>query len=313
MSKLVKTNLMINISKLYYENNYDQKMIAKKLNLSRPYVSKLLTQAKEEGLVTVQVHAPNEYETSLESEVRMRFGLRKVIVVPDGLIANTVNRIAVEAAKYLNSIIKDNDIISVSWGSTLYKFSLNLAPRSDLKNISVVQGSGGISQISKNIYAAEIPKKIADAFGGIPYILPLPAIVDKKETRDMIIKDSNIAQIMELSRRANIAIFTMGYFGKECALARAGYLSENEILQLEMNGAVGDIFTRLITSEGEICDADLDNRTIAIEFDDLKKKDYRIGVACGSEKERGVIGAIKGGLCNVLITDETTAIKLMED
>lgn len=313
MSNFEKINLMVNISKLYYEDNYDQRMIAQKLSLSRPYVSKLLTQAKEEGLVTVLVHAPSEYETRLEAEVRVRFGLRKVIIVPESLNANVVNRMAFEAAKYLNTIIKDNDIISVSWGSTLYKFSLNLLPRSDIRNISVVQGCGGISQISKNIFAAEIPKKIADAFGGIPYILPLPAIVDKKETRDMIIKERNIAQIMELSRRANIAIFTMGYFSTECALARAGYLNACEVLQLKKDGAVGDIFTRLITSEGKVCDAELDNRTIAIDFDDLKKKDYRIGIACGSEKESCIKGALKSGLCNVLITDETTAVKLMQE
>ena len=58
MSKYEKINLMVHIAKLYYEDNYNQNMIAKKLGLSRPYVSKLLNLAKEEGLVTVKVHVP---------------------------------------------------------------------------------------------------------------------------------------------------------------------------------------------------------------------------------------------------------------
>ncbi|MEI8200608.1 MAG: sugar-binding transcriptional regulator [Eubacteriales bacterium] len=312
MSKYEKTNLMVHIAKLYYEDNYNQNMIAEKLKLSRPYVSRLLNLAKEEGLVTVAVHVPQDYESRLEAEVRESFGLLKAIIVPQSLNVNIVNRIGVEAAKYLNSIIKDDDIICVSWGSTLYEFSLNLIPRSDIRNVTIVQGCGGISQISKNIFASEIPKKLADAYGGIPYILPLPAIVDKKETRDLILMERSISQIMDISRKANIAIFTMGYFSPECALARAGYVSETEVILLKEKGAVGDIFTRLITIDGQICDRDLDDRTIALDLDDLKKKEYRIGIACGCEREKSVYGALVSETCNVLVTDEATAVKMME-
>ena len=312
MSKYEKINLMVNIAKLYYEDNYNQNMIAEKLNLSRPYVSKLLNQAKEEGLVTVHVHVPRDYETKLEAEVRERFGLLKAIIIPTGINVNIVNRIGVEAAKYLDSIIKNDDIICVSWGSTLYEFSLNLIPRTDIKNISIVQGCGAISQISKNIFASEIPKKLADAYGGIPYILPLPAIVDKKETRDVLMEERNIAQIMELSRKAGITIFTMGYFDTECALARAGYLNESEVIQLQKMGAVGDVFSHLINVDGQICNKELDDRTLSIGLDELKKKEYRIGIASGIKREKSIYGALVSGVCNVLVTDETTAVRLME-
>lgn len=312
MLKYEKTNLIVSIAKLYYEDNYNQNMIADKLKLSRPYVSKLLNMAKEQGLVTVKVHAPQEYESSLEAEVRKRFGLMKAIIVPSSADNNSLNRIGDEAARYLDSIIKDNDIICVSWGATLYEFTLHLIPRTDVNNISVVQGCGGISQISKNIFASEIPKKIADAYGGIPYILPLPAIVDKKATRDLIVQERNITQLMELSKKANIAIFSMGYFSTECALARAGYVSEREVLELEQKGTVGDVFTHLISIDGKICDEDLDNRTIAIELSELRKKQYRIGIVCGSNRVKSVHGALVSGFCNVLVTNEATAKELME-
>lgn len=313
MSKYEKINLMVNIAKLYYEDDYNQNMIAEKLNLSRPYVSKLLNQAKEEGLVTVHVHVPQDYETKLESEIREHFGLLKAIIVPAGVNVNTLSRIGAEAAKYLDSIIKDDDIICLSWGRTLYEFTLNLIPRSDLKNISVVQGCGGISQISKNIFANEIPTKLAEAYGGIPYVLTLPAILDKKETVKLLLQERNIAQIMELSLKANIAIFTMGYFSSDCALARAGYLSNSEVKNLEKEGAVGDVFTHLITVGGEICDKELDERTIAIPLSELKKKEYRIGIATGANREKSIYGALVSGVCNVLVTDEVTALAMMKN
>jgi len=313
MSKYEKINLMINIAKLYYEDNYNQNMIAEKLDLSRPYVSRLLNMAKEAGLVTVEVHVPQDYESHLESQVRERFGLLKAIIVPLSINSNIINRIGVEAAKYLNSIIKSNDIISVCWGSTLYEFSSNLIPRSDLKNITVVQGSGGISEISKNIFASEIPTNLAEAYNGVPYILPLPAIVEKKATRDILMRERSISHIMELSENANIAIFTMGYFSPECALARAGYISEVEVRALQEKGAVGDVFTHIIDSDGEICDSDLDRRTIALSLNDLKKKQYRIGIASGIGRQKCIHGALVSGACNVLVTDEMTAQKILED
>ena len=297
---------------MLFRSGYNQNMIADKLDLSRPYVSKLLNMAKEQGLVTVQVHAPLDFESSLEIEVRERFGLLKAIIVPQGIDNNALSRVGAEAAKYFNTIIKNDDIICVSWGRTLYEFTLNLQPRTDISNITVVQGCGGVSQISKNIFASEIPKKIADTYGGIPYILTLPAIVDKKKIRDLMVQERNITQIMELSRKANIAVFTMGNLSYECALARAGYISADEVDQLTQKGATGDLFTHIINFEGQICDRELDNRTIAIDLEELKKKEYRIGIASGAERARSIRGSVVSGICNVLITDELTAKELIE-
>jgi len=71
----------------------------------------------------------------------------------------------------------------VVWFTESYhRSSLHLIPRTDLKNITIVQGSGGISQISK---------------------------------------------------KANIVIFTMGYFSTECALARAGYMNAHSKFDFE--------------------------------------------------------------------------------
>ena len=309
--KYEKISLMVNIAKLYYEHDYNQNMIAKKLNLSRPYVSKLLNEARAKGLVTIIINDPDEHESMLEKEVRDKFGLLKAIIVPNSEDSDTLDKVAVAGAKYLNSILKDSDIIGVSWGSTLYEFASNIVPRNDLKNIKVVQLCGGISHIAKNIFASEIPKKISEALLGTPYILPLPAIVDNKQTRDIITQDKNVAEIMKLGERANISIFTMGLFGDECALARARYISKKEVAYLKEMGAVGDICTRIITERGEICDTDLNDRTIAIDLNALKNKEYNIGIAAGHNKVRTIYGALSGGYCNVLVTDEKTAIELL--
>ncbi len=307
-----KTNLLVNIARLYYEHNYSQQMIAEKLNLSRPYVSKLINEAKDKGIVEIKINDPYESETQLEMELREKFNLHKVIVVPtNNMETDILNKIGKTSARYLNGIIKSGDIISVGWGATLYAFSQNVIRRDDLQNITVVQLCGGISNIEKNIYATEIPKSIADAYRGTPYILPLPAVVDNVKVKGAILQDRNISSVLGIANKANIAIFTMGPFGYDGALYRVGYLNRKDVEELLVKGAVGDVCTHIINERGEICDETLNNRTIAVELNELKKKKYRIGIAIGPDRLKCISGALKAGYPNVLITDEATALALI--
>lgn len=73
-----RIELLVKVAKLYYENDYSQEMIAKKLGLSRPYISKLLNESKSNGIVKVQVIDPLSIETPLEKNLREHFGLEKV-------------------------------------------------------------------------------------------------------------------------------------------------------------------------------------------------------------------------------------------
>ncbi len=306
-----KISLLVQAARLYYEHDYNQQMIADKLGISRPYVSKLIYEARTTGIVDIKINDPVGVESDIEVSVRNRFGLRKVIAVPSLGSGSIPEKLGTAVARLLHTIVKDNDIIGVAWGETLHECSKKMTPKDDLKNITVVQLCGGISNLERNIFASEIPKNIADAYKGIPYILPLPAVVDSIGVKNAILQDRNIQNILDIGMKANIEIFTMGVIGHDGALAKAGYISTKEIDILLDKGAVGDICTRIIDINGDICDEGLNNRTIAIELDQLKQKEYRIGVASGDNKVKCIVGALRGGFLNILVTDEETAQKVM--
>lgn len=302
-----KIDLLVSVSKLYYEHGYNQDMIAKKLGLSRPYISRLIAEARECGIVTVQIHDPTGTETPLERELRARFSLRKVIAIPPVVEGSPLSKLGAACARYLDSILSDGDMIGVTWGATLYASAGQAIRRGDLRDITVVQLCGGISNVERSLYVSEIPKLFADAVSGVPYILPLPAIMDSVQVKHSVLTDQDIARVMEYGARANIALFTLGQFGETNALAHAGYLNEALLQKLDAAGAVGDIGCHFIDEDGRLCDPELDARTIALPLEELKKKDYRIAVAMGDEKVRSLCGALRGGYPNVLITDEDTA------
>jgi len=307
----IDNDLLVEIAKLYYLHQYSQQKIANKLGISRPGISRALRKARETGIVKIDIFDPSEHGSALEKKLKEKYLLKKVIVVPnENLTAEQIKkRLGVAAAKYLELLIRDESILGVSWGTTMQEVVKNLTPRY-IKNMIVVQLVGGISRIEYETHASEIAMKIGEKYQSVPFLLPLPAIVDKPELKQVIIQDKNISYALKLARHAQIAIFSIGSFNQNSVLVKANYFSKSEVSNLLQEGAVADICSRIITRDGRICSINLDNRTIGIELEELKNKKDSIAVAGGKDKLEALKGALKGHYFNTLITDEIMASEL---
>lgn len=131
--------------------------------------------------------------------------------------------------------------------------------------------------------------------------------MDSKETKNILQNEHNIAKIIQYGYDCNIALFTAGAFGQNSALVHTGYITPSKMQGLSEKGVVGDICSHFIDIHGNICDPELDERTISIPLEELKKKEYRICIAQGFSKADSLLGALNGDIINVLITSEETA------
>ena len=311
MNEFEKTQMMVEICKLYYEHNLQQQAIADRLHISRSYISKLLREAKERNIVRIEIADPFEIESPLEEKIRKKFKLNKVIVVPVETHAFEKKLEAVGEcfAKFLYQIIRDGDIIGVTWGITMDICSSMLVKK-NVEGCIVTQLNGGLTHKDKGVNVNEIINRFASAFGATPYYLTLPAILDSEEMKNTIVKDRNIADVLTLAKNANIAVFAVGEFGFNSSLSRIGYLSEQMVQSLLRKGVVGDICSRLIDINGVLVDNEFDKRLVGISLEDLRKKDYRILLSAEDKYVQGIHGALSGGYANVFITDEGTASAL---
>lgn len=302
-----KLNKVIEAAKLYYLLDYNQHEIANILGVSRPTVSRLLQQAKSEGIVQITITDPTENVENLASELEHKFNLKKVIVASIPQYENHIikNYLGEKAAGFLDEIVKDGDIIGVTWGTTLYHVAIELKQKF-VKDVKVVQLKGGVSHSETNTYASEILYLFGKAFNTAPHNLPLPAIVDHVVVKQAMEADRHIRRILELGKQANIALFTIGPVKTDSLLFQLGYFTESDIQSLE-GKAVGDICSRFFDKEGRICNESLNERTLGVNLNDLKNKEFSILVAGGPNKIDGIYGALKGGFANVLITDHFTA------
>lgn len=308
-----KTSLIVEVSRLYYEHNFSQNRIAEKIGISRPGVSRLLRQAHEQGIVRIEINDPAKRGTKLETMVQKKFGLKKVIIVPDDRMeAQSIKqRLGLAAARYLDQLLEDEVILGVSWGTTMQEVVRHLYNPRHIKNMTVVQLNGGVSRAAYDTHASEIAQKIGEHYQAVPFLLPLPAIVDHPDLKRTILSDRNISRTLELAYRANVAMYTIGAFGYNSVLVKADYFESDEVEFLLKKRAAGDICSRIITETGKICWPELDDRTFGIELEELSKKEYAIAVAGGKEKLKAIYAGLCGKCFNVLITDEWIANEIL--
>lgn len=314
MSEQERVVLMGQVAQMYYEQGATQESIADALGLSRPTVSRILREAREAGVVEIIVHRPAGLDARLASELQRRFPVLRQALVVDGtaglgeeLVRRNLGR---AAADFLLYLVRPGDCISVTWGQTMAAVAEALAPR-PLAGVTVVQLNGGVSRAGSGTNAGEVVGRFGRAFGAAAHVLPVPAIVESATARDLLVRDRHIAPLLDLARGAGVAVFSIGALGPDSMLCAAGYFAPPEYDALVARGAVGDICSRFFTRDGEPVDPDLDRRTVGIELGDLRQKPYAVAVAGGARKVPGILGALRGRLLNVLITDAVTARQLL--
>mgnify|MGYP000211882551 FL=1 len=310
-----KASLLVTVARMYYEHNCNQSVIAEKLNISRPYVSKLLQEASASGIVKISIHDPLDHENSMEKRIRLDYGLQRVFTVPCLPNENTVNQVSLSAARYLNHIIKNNDIIGIANGTTMHNFALNIIPRDDLNHIRIVQLVGEYINMNHHIPTIENLKLAADRLSASPYGFPLPMFLENAEIKKAVFQDTNIQKTLQLQRESNIAIFSVGALGTvgTNSLLRSGFISQPYLDQIKHNGATGDILGHFIDVKGNLCDPDLDSRIVSLPLKELLSKEHRIGIAAGRAKLDILKSALAGHYMTALIIDEELGKGLILD
>lgn len=306
-----KLKQALTVAQLYYEENFSQATIAKRMKLSRPTISRLLQLAKESGLVKVQIENPFINYADLAKVLSQRYHAQ-IKIVPSHYAGQATNlgSVGSYAADYLTNLVKPNDIIGIGWGKTIHAITTNLAEQT-IPGVQTVQLKGGFSFSHEKTYAYESINELAKAFQTRAQYLPLPTIFDSKTTKELVEQDRFIKQILDLGQKANIALFTVGSTDSNSLLFNLGYLTKEQKNEIQAK-AVGDVVSRFIDSDGQIIDQELNERTVGIEVQDLGRKESSIVVASGLRKAAAVHAVLKAQYANVAIIDVMLAQSLID-
>jgi lsr operon transcriptional repressor len=93
---------------------------------------------------------------------------------------------------------------------------------------------------------------------------------------------------------------------------KEGYLNTSEMEIFKSMGAAGDLLSQFYDRNGNVLDLPLHKQLVSTDIHLLKSLNQVVAVAGGLEKREAIIGALKGGYIDVLITDEDVAKSLIE-
>lgn len=313
----VDLRLMSKVSSLYYLQGLKQRQIAERLHLSRPKVSRLLQEARDRGIVQISVSPPTGSFVELEGDLETRFGLEEALITAADAQAAHGNtsflkqQIGAAAAQYLRRTTEDGDVLGITWGTTLQAMMEALQPIST-QDVHVVQTLGGVGPPEAEAHAADLSRRLAQRLGGRLTALPTPGIVDSPEARKVLLDDRHAQAALDLFSEIDTAFVGIGalstnpIFDDDASVARSTYED------LKASQAVGDIALRFFDADGRPVHTALDDRLIGITLEQLDAVDRVVGIAGGPQKTDAILGALRGRLIDVLVTDQETAQALAD-
>jgi deoxyribonucleoside regulator len=308
-----RAELLAQIASLYYEDDLTQGEIARRIRTSRSTVSRMLQEAREAGVVEITVHYAWKTVPELEEALRARFGLRQARVLSGQgrPYEEIVRGMGALAARYVESIVREDTVLGISWGVAVHSTVRALRPERRLP-ITVAQMVGAVGEGDPLIDGPELARLLAGVYGGRYRYLHAPLLVEDAHARDVLLSEPRIRETLALARRADVALVGIGAPGtKVHSLLRAGYVDRDALAGLRAQGVVGDICARHYDAHGRELDIKLNRRIVGIELEALHHIDQVIGVAGGEPKAAAILGALRGGHVNVLITDDAAASRVL--
>ena len=157
---------MLQAAKLYYELELTQAAIARRMNLTRWTVGRLLKEARACGLVRIEIASNGARRTDLEAALQRRFDLLEAIVIPTGGLNDDAmlrEPLARAAADYLTSL--KPPLLAVSWGRTMAAVAQSV-PMGWNPDVHVVMMNGSTSRTSTPVHASRVAENLAAAGPG---------------------------------------------------------------------------------------------------------------------------------------------------
>ncbi len=291
----------------YYRRGLTQEEIAKQLQMSRQRVNRILSECLELGIVEIRIISDDSNYLEMESNLEKHYGLKAVRVVSGVTPENLYSELGLHAARFLAEVIHDGDVIGFSRGRTLSAV-VSQMPAVNQKNLTAVQLLGGWNNRQNTVSGDDIVHRFSERVPVTTAVmLYAPVLLQNKILRDNIMREPYFTNAYAAIQSCTVALLGIGALGKNALLPTVYEEDFNSQLPDEV---VGEVCTHFYNIHGNVIPSEFDDRIIAVALEDLRRIPLRIGVAGLPDKLNAILGAVRGGFINALVTDAETALAL---
>ncbi|WP_462410536.1 sugar-binding transcriptional regulator [Neobacillus sp. Marseille-QA0830] len=303
-----ENSLMIKIAWKYYMEGMTQNDIADSLHLSRMKVIKYLEIAKANHIIQFKINLNNLVDFDLQQKIKQKYDLQDIYIVPSSN-ENLLDSLTKAAAHYIEDRITSDTMINIGYGEAVSRTLSHLNISTKYK-VTFVSLSGGVK-----FYIPTVIDSSSDYYTNPNYhhyIMPAPLLTSTEPLAKLLVNEKPIKKIFEMIPYSTITVIGIGAVNERATLVKEGYLNTNEMEIFRSMGAAGDLLSQFYDINGKVLDLKLHKQLVSTDIQLLKSLQHVVAVAGGSEKREAIIGALKGGYIDVLITDEAVSKSLIE-
>ena len=296
------------IAKLYYDYDLTHQQIADLIGWSRVKVTRALAEAREQGIVQITVVSDESVFLDEERELVGRFDLKSVHVGPSSLPSGP-DLLVRTGAQSVSDLIENVMQVAVGLSETLAAIARAIAPR-PLPNTTFVPLQGTNPGLVTPPTPSNIAAEFGNAFGGHIHALAAPVFASSPEMHRVLDNDENVRYAFDTALRSDLALVGIGGSAENSSILLKS-LSSSEYGELRAAGAVGDVNARFYDSDGQAVETERTSLVLGPTLDEFKDIPLRVAAAAGPAKVEAMHAALRGGIVNGLITDESTAVALL--
>ena len=299
--------LLADVARAYYVEDRSKVDIAAQFGVSRFQVASLLKQARDQGVVSIEIRDPRR--PSRDDDLARMLGVERVQVVDvsGATEIEGTERVGTAVMGALRQTLRSRMTVGISWSRTMdlaAKFLPDLPPCTIVQLAGALQvpGSGTLPQVIANLSASP-------DITTLPIHAPL--VVDGAATARDLMRQPEIAQALERADGLDLAVVAIGAWqaGESSVWEKVAAADRDEAAAA---GAVGEISGRLFDSAGDHVATALDDRLIGVRYDQLRRTPHVVAVAHGPGRAAAVVAATRAGFVTHLIVDSTLAEALVD-
>jgi DNA-binding transcriptional regulator LsrR (DeoR family) len=291
----------------YLQHDRSTVEIAEELGVSRFKVGRMVSQARDLGLIEVVSNMSGPIDVELSRKLRQEFGLKDalVVVAASASDANSRHAIAAVTAAYLSDNVSEDSVLGIGPGRTIIGVCELIE---NMAVCDIVQLTGVATREPEESLQAIY--KLSRASRGKTFPLHAPLLATTEQSAQAIVSQPSVQEALRRISKVDKAVLTIGGWPNSSLLADM-LADSGELDALIGKGAVAEIGTTILDAKGRVV-TELDSRTIGITTEQLNRVPYRIGLGGGIGKREAVLATLSSGIIDMVVTDADTARAVLD-
>ncbi len=295
---------------LYYQAGLTQNEIGEQLGYSRIKINRVLSLARTSGILEIQVKVPPDWHIELETSLIREFGLRDAVVVTAEQSGRSLESVLAEgAAGFLSGQLQPGMRVGLGIGRTIAHLPERFRPdrHVDCAFIELIGAA-----YNRDWARFDVTSKMAELAGGTREALQVPGFITDPDLSTRLAREPAVAATLDRARGSDMMLQSVGPVDTTAILFQYGILAADDLEDLRARGAVGDALGYYYDIDGNHVKSLSDSNLIGIKLEDLRHVPWSVLVAGGKPKVPPIVGGLRGGYFNTLVTDDVTAKMLID-